>query len=149
MVWQSGLNAADCSAIGCSGPPALHRAPTPRARRFGCGFHAYWHLEQLANFLGVQRQVIDEGYAGLVAGSFVTAVVAATGRVQLCTKGWRASHAEVLAIFGGTELDALLADRYRIRLLPIPSRRDRQRTEGFLHELGMTQREALRVDQGN
>lgn len=146
-VWRVGVNVARCEGFtgggfagqrNCPGPPSQHGNGT-----MGCGFHAFGHLSGLEIYLRHQRDA--EAIHGVVVpspmGGLICGVVAGSGRVQLGSLGWRASRAEVVALFGAAPLAELLAERYRVPLLPIPT--DLDRTERFSREWGLSHDEAL------
>ena len=70
-----------------------------------------------------------ETVSGLICG-----VVAGSGKVMLCESGWRASGAEILALFGESLMAKRTAERYQVPLLPFPV--DVGRTEAYVSERG-------------
>ena len=134
-VWHRGVNEAVCPDPKCGGPP-----PREHAAKRGCGFHAFAELEQLAHHIHYQGEPVMAPPPPHL--QMVCAVVAASGTVQLWSKGWRSSHAEIVALLGDTPLGRLAARRYAVPTLPLP-KGDLRRAEGYFHEWGMTHAEAL------
>jgi len=141
--WQRGENWAACPKPGCSGPPAAHHGVS------GCGFHAFARLRSLASQLEVQRREQERSvrpipWCGPAGPSVICGVVAGWGRVQLGSRGWRSTRAEIVGLFGGSRLAEQMASRYGVTLLPLPV--DLERVERFLGgEWGLTHAEALRL----
>lgn len=94
--WTDGENTARCMAVGRSGS-SPHAAPEPGCT---CGFYAY----------------ASEGSAGEYPNArHVLAVVACWGRVIAGTRGIRAEHARVEAIWMSSTVPPDLANQVRTR----------------------------------
>lgn len=108
--WQPGWNHASCSKH--SWWRRGHSAP---ARECGCGFSAFYDLEQAkrAALLASQHQGL-----GCVIGA-----VAGTGTIQLETQGFRAERCRILALSARTIDSAtglfLAAERYGLEVLDL------------------------------
>jgi hypothetical protein len=98
-AWSDGTNTASCTAPGSSDPgPVAHHAPDPDCT---CGFYAY---------------ASEAGAAEYAYARHVLAVVACWGRVIAGTRGIRAEHGRIEAVWMSDtvppDLAALVATRY-------------------------------------
>ncbi len=96
--WVDGANSAQCLAVGRPGPEAMaHAAPAPDCT---CGFYAYACETSAAEYPNARH---------------VLAVVACWGRVIAGTRGIRAEHARVEALWLSDTVPPDLANMVRRR----------------------------------